>query len=69
MEEYLPIKRQTLRGDEVNNYRKFGGCCYGSVFERYITKSKIKITTNFIPHTLFLLWKEGDFICVVSQDT
>ena len=53
MEEYLPIKRQTPQGDEVNNYRKFGGCCYGSVFERYITKSKIKITTNFIPHTLF----------------
>jgi len=39
--------------DEDNSYRIFGGCCYGYVIVRYITKNKIKIITKNISHIFF----------------
>ncbi|MEG0407703.1 MAG: hypothetical protein RR623_02405 [Bacilli bacterium] len=43
------MKRQTCKGDEEGNYRRFGGCYHGyKQLIKYIIKSKINITTKNI---------------------
>ena len=44
---------------------RFGGCYYGCVFVRCITKGKINITTKDISHTYFYYAQDGGLICVV----